>query len=154
MSPSEHATRLILRSEPVRPPHRTFTNSVGQLACGYNHVLAPGGENVQLPLSRDNAYKLLVKDLEAAGQWVMSKVKGLDQCELDAVSCWAFQARSGQCSALNQTPDDSLLMAHLSAGRRQLALSEFGNWVYAGKRFSQRLVQRRLAEQQLFQGSL
>jgi len=120
-----------------------YQDSVGKWTIGYGHTgpdVYPG-----LTITQMEAESLLLNDLASAAASVNRLVTvALSQNEFDALVDFVFNLGTANFAS-------STLLKDLNAGNFAAAAEEFQKWDHAGGRVLAGLLQRRLAEANLFQ---
>ena len=113
---------------------------------GYGHVIRPS-DKLDPPITTARALSLLIDDLAPVEIYLSGVLRGIPQCQFDALASFAFNLGIGAL-------DGSTLLMLLKAGDVAGAADEFPRWVHAevdGVRTElPGLVARRAAERALF----
>ena len=140
MMPSDNAVTLIKRFEGFRPG--VYMDMVGKATVGYGHLIKAGEEFGIL--TEEDATNLLKTDLEKASACISKLCKvDLTQNQFDSLCSFVFNLG---CMALQ----NSTLLRMLNQGDYVGAGNEFLKWDHAGGKEVQGLLNRRIAERELF----
>ncbi len=111
----------------------------GKLTIGYGHT-----GNVSGPITKEQAEKLLKKDLSTAENAIQEQVKvPLNSNQFSALVSFVYNVGTGNFAR-------STLRALLNDGNFEEAANEFEKWVYGGGKKLPGLIERRIAEKTLF----
>lgn len=121
-----------------------YDDAAGKPTIGYGHLIKPT-ESFST-ITESEAVRLLVKDLNIAENAVNNAVNiNLTQSQYDALVSFVFNVGAGAFRR-------STLLKRVNAGLFDAAKKEFAKWVFASGSRVKGLVNRRIADANLFAG--
>ncbi len=144
-SVSENCIKLIEQFEGFRA--NAYLCPAGVPTIGFGNTFWEDGKKVQIGqvIDKDRAYKLLRKTLEKFEKEVDSfTTDSVNQNQFDALVDFAYN-----CGSANLKSSTLLKKVNANPNDKTIA-NEFGKWVNAGGKKLQGLVNRRLAEANLY----
>lgn len=122
-----------------------YNDAGGKATIGYGHLILPYERFDSI--TESEAVRLLVKDLSSAESTVNKAVKvPLTQNQYDALVSFVFNVGGGAFRR-------STLLKKINAGQLSAVKTEFLKWVRAGGKIINGLVNRRIADAKLFEGT-
>lgn len=132
---------LTERSEGVRL--RAYQDQGGVWTIGYGHTGA--GAYFGAVITPEQAETYLIQDVQKAVAAVNASVTApVTQYQFDALVDFTFNVGT-------HAFENSTLLKHLNAGNMPAAEADFRSWVFVGGKVNPGLLNRRLAEQAVFE---
>lgn len=138
---SKNALNLVKQFEGFSA--QPYADLAGNQTVGYGHMIEPG-EELEFPLSIEEATALASDDLDFAARIVLGNVTTeLNQNQFDALCDFVFNIGSGAFTR-------STMLKMLNADNMEGASDQFMRWVDIKGRPNDGLIRRRQAEIALF----
>lgn len=119
----------------------SYVDSAGVWTIGYGHT---GGVKMGDVITKEQAEKFLIKDLEMAEDEINMYHLNLNQNQFDALASFIYNV------GIKNFRESTLLMLLMNNPNDPDIEKQFKRWIYAGGRVLQGLVKRRSDEARLY----